>query len=189
VPKQVDHAARREELAAALWRVVMRDGIEAASIRRVAAEARWSSGSLRHYFATQSELLAFAMELVVRKVRERVAALPPLEARREMAELALSEVLPLDNERRAEMQVWLTLAMQSMVEPHLRIVFTEAHRELRGLCRQMAELLGSPEPDRDGERIHAFIDGLALHAVAAPDVSTPKRLVELMRAELDALYR
>ena len=189
MPKQVDHAARREELAAALWQVVMRDGIQAASIRRVAAEAGWSSGSLRHYFATQSELLAFAMDLVMRRAGERLAALPRLEDRRELAELALREVLPLDDERRAEMQVWLTLAIQSVVEPHLRGVFIDSHRRLRGLCRQIAELLGSREPDRDGERIHAFVDGLALHAVAAPHLSTPDRLVELLGAELDALSR
>ena len=48
MPKVVDHAARREQLAAALWRVVVRDGVEAASLRRVAAEAGWSVGSLRH---------------------------------------------------------------------------------------------------------------------------------------------
>ena len=36
MPKQVDHAERRELLADAVWRVVMRDGIDAASLRHVA---------------------------------------------------------------------------------------------------------------------------------------------------------
>src|ERR671917_185192 len=99
MPKQVDHARRREELAAALWRLVMREGIEAASVRGVAAEAGWSTGSLRHYLRTHEELLAFAMELVIERVGRRIAALgwgadaPGL----------LHEVLPLDDERRAEM--------------------------------------------------------------------------------------
>jgi hypothetical protein len=37
-----------------------------------------------------------------------------------------------------------------------------------------------------GDRLHAFVDGLALHAVMAPGL-TPERLSELLRAELDAL--
>src|ERR687893_149557 len=56
MPKQVDHDARREELAAALWHVVTREGIEAASIRRVAAEANCSTGSLRHYYDAHASL-------------------------------------------------------------------------------------------------------------------------------------
>jgi Uncharacterized protein conserved in bacteria len=59
VPKVVDPAERRRELAEAVWRVIRRDGLEQASVRNVAREADLSMGSLRHYFATQSELMAF----------------------------------------------------------------------------------------------------------------------------------
>ena len=64
----IDSQSRRRELGEALWRVVLRDGIEAASVRKVAAEAGISKGSLRHVFPTQSELLAFAMQLIVDEV-------------------------------------------------------------------------------------------------------------------------
>ena len=186
MPKQVDHAARREELAAALWRLVMRDGIEAASLRKVAAEAGWSTGSLRHYFTTQSDLLAFAMELVEQRVRERVAALEPGDDLRAAAERVLQEVLPLDDERRAEMQVWLAFTMRAVVDPDLRDLRNRAHAELRGLCRQVAAALGAADPEREGERLHAFVDGLALHAVLDPATTTPARQVELLRAQLGA---
>ncbi len=53
MPKIVDHDARREEIAQALWRVVRRDGIRAASVRTVAAEAGWSAGAVRYYFPDQ----------------------------------------------------------------------------------------------------------------------------------------
>src|ERR687896_126363 len=109
VPKLVDHEQRREQLAAALWRLVMREGIEAVSVRRVAAEAGCSTGSLRHYFETRSELLAFAMELVVERVSARVAAPPAGLDRRAIAEWVPQQVLPVDPERRAEAQGWLAL--------------------------------------------------------------------------------
>jgi AcrR family transcriptional regulator len=185
MPKTVDREQRREELAAALWRLVVREGIEAASVRRVAAEAGCSTGSLRHYFATQSELLAFAMELVVQRVTERVGALSPSDEPRETAARVLHEVLPLDADRRAEMQVWLSFTAHSLVEPELRGLRDEAHSGLRSLCLTAVGLLGGDEAD--AERVHALIDGLALHAVLDPDTTTPERQMELLGAELDAL--
>ena len=48
MPKIVDHETRREEIAEALWRVVRRDGVRAASVRTIAAEAGWSPGAVRY---------------------------------------------------------------------------------------------------------------------------------------------
>jgi AcrR family transcriptional regulator len=187
MPKLVDRERRREELASALWRLVLRDGIEAASLRRVAAEAGWSAGSLRHYFATQSELLAFAMELVTQRVTERVGAHRLSDDPRETAERLLHEVLPLDAERHAEMQVWLAFTARALVEPELRELRDRAHLGLRSLCRTAVELLGAPDREREAERVHALIDGLALHAVLDPATTTPARQIELLGAQLDAL--
>lgn len=187
MPKQVDHIQRREELAAALWRLVMRDGIEAASLRRVAAEAGWSAGSLRHYFGTQAELLAFAMELVMERVTARLAALGPDPDPRAMADRLLHEVLPLDPERRAEMQVWLAFTMRALVDPELRELRDRAHAGLRSVCRAAVELLGAAPAEREAERLHALLDGLALHAVLDPATTTSERQLELLADHLDGL--
>jgi AcrR family transcriptional regulator len=191
MPKVVDREQRREELAAALWRLVVREGIEAASVRRVAAEAGWSTGSLRHYFQTQPELLAFAMELVVQRVTGRLDALERGGDPRAIAERALQEVLPLDAERRAEAQVWLAFTARSLADPGLRELRNRAHTGLRGLCRSAAELLGVParELDAAAEQLQALVDGLALHAVLDPATTTPERQRELLAGYLDALSR
>ncbi|GAA1487885.1 TetR family transcriptional regulator [Brachybacterium sacelli] len=57
MPKLIDHARRREELAEAAWRVLLREGVGRASVRNVAAEAGLTVNSLRHVFSTQDELL------------------------------------------------------------------------------------------------------------------------------------
>jgi AcrR family transcriptional regulator len=187
MPKQVDHEARRAALAEALWRLVMREGIEAASLRGVAAEAGWSTGSVRHYFPCHADLLAFAMELVVENVGRRVGEITAgPDARATAAEL-LQRVLPLDDERRAEMQVWLAFTTRALVDPALRELRDSAHAALRGLCRDAAALLGVSDADREGERLHALVDGLALHAVLDPATTTPDRQVELLGEYLDAL--
>jgi AcrR family transcriptional regulator len=48
MPKVVDHEQRRGELAAAVWSLASREGLEAVTVRRVAEEAGWSTGALVH---------------------------------------------------------------------------------------------------------------------------------------------
>ena len=187
MPKLVDREQRREELAAALWRLVLREGIEGASLRRVAAEAGWSTGSLRHYFATQSELLAFAMELVAQRVTARVAAHRLSADLRATAERLVREVLPLDAERHAEAQVWLAFTARSLVEPELRELRDRAHPGCARSARARSSCSACRTPGAEGERLHALVDGLALHAVLDPATTTPARQLELLGAQLDDL--
>src|SRR5262245_17919424 len=118
MPKIVDHEERRRQLAEAVWRVIRREGVEAASIRTVAEESGWSTGALRHYFTTRSELLAFAMRLVTDRVTARVLTLATrADQPRQAAERLLHEILPLDDERRAEAEVWLAFSARARVDP------------------------------------------------------------------------
>ena len=62
MPKIVNHDQKRKVIAEAAWKIIESDGIEKASIRRVAAEAGMSPGALRHYFSTKDEMLIFIMD-------------------------------------------------------------------------------------------------------------------------------
>ncbi|MGD9694253.1 MAG: TetR/AcrR family transcriptional regulator [Thermoleophilia bacterium] len=166
MPRQVDSAERRALIARAVWRVILRDGLESASVRKVAAEAGLSAGSLRHYFASQSELVAFSMELVIERVTARATA--RLD---EGFAAVLDEVLPLDEERRAEVEVWLAFTARSRVDPALDAVRRRSDEALRGLCAAaVAEVtdgrLADSEASIEAEALYALVDGLALHAVA-----------------------
>src|SRR5918997_1958569 len=108
VPRIVDAEQRRRELAEAVWRVIRRDGVPGASVRTVAREAGTSMGALRHWFATQDELLHFAMTLVIERARARAEAVAasggPLVPR---LLRVLEETLPLDDERRGQTAGWV----------------------------------------------------------------------------------
>jgi AcrR family transcriptional regulator len=176
MPKHVDHDERRAELAEAVWRLIVRHGVEAASIRRVAAEAGWSTGSLRHYFATQSELLTFSMELVAARVTERLQTLTPPADPHLAVQGLLEQILPLDDDRRAEMHVWLAFSTRAAVDPALRPLRDASHAGLAEMCRQIAEALGAPDPDLAGADLHALADGLALQGVLTPELMPPDRI-------------
>jgi len=194
MPKLVDHEQRRSELAEAVWTVIRRDGLQRASVRNVAREAGWSMGSLRHYFATQSELLCFAMQLVADRARARVRALEPAPDPRRAVEQLLHELVPLDDERRAEAEVWLAFTARALVDPQQRAIHERIHDELNGACTRAIEALAVAGLTTEGldvpleaGRLHALLDGLALHAVMRPDKVPPSRIVAAIARHLDTL--
>ncbi|OZM71998.1 hypothetical protein CFN78_17850 [Amycolatopsis antarctica] len=175
VPRLIDHEERREQIAEAAWRVILRDGVGGTSVRTVAAEAGLSTGALRHVFGSQSRLLVFALRLVVERATARMEALRPRGSAVKTVEAIAAQMLPLDRERRAEMAVYLALCSAANSDPGLRGPRNEAHETLRGACRWLIGLLDNgvdlaPDADREFEalRLHAVIDGLAAHVIYEP---------------------
>jgi AcrR family transcriptional regulator len=194
MPKVVDHEQRREELAAAVWRLASREGLDAVTIRGVSAEAGWSTGALHHYFSDKEQLLLFAFQTVADRVGRRVAtareeAGEPLE----LARALLAIGLPLDDERRDETRVWFAFLGLALTRPPLaraqRLAY-DAWRRLVADALRDARERGDIEEDVDVEReaaaLVALVDGLAVQASFDPgclDVGlVDERLAELRRA-------
>jgi TetR/AcrR family transcriptional regulator, transcriptional repressor of bet genes len=194
MPKVVDHEQRREELAAAVWRLASRDGLDAVTIRGVSAEAGWSTGALHHYFSDKEELLLFAFRTVADRVGRRVATArkesrDPLE----LARALLAIGLPLDDERRDETRVWFAFLGLALTRPPLaraqRLAY-DAWRRIVADALRDAQEQGDIEQDVDVEReaaaLVALVDGLAVQASFDPgclDVGlVDERLAALRRA-------
>jgi AcrR family transcriptional regulator len=194
MPKHVDHEQRRRELADAVCRVIAREGVETVSLRLVAVEAGWSIGSMRYYFATKAELLAFALRHVADRIAERLArralAGRPLERLRAV----LAELLPLDGERREEHLVWLAFVARASVDSSLagqaQDVWNQVHGPLVELLRQAVSARDLPaelDPDHEATRLQALVDGLAVQLVAAPDGVTPAAATAIVQEAMTAL--
>lgn len=104
MPKIIDHEKRKIHIAEATWKVIVEEGI--------AQTAVLSVGSLRHYFSSQSELLLFSMELVTERVINRLKSREFSEGQDplEFVTEGVFEVLPIDEERKIEMEVWLAFS-------------------------------------------------------------------------------
>jgi AcrR family transcriptional regulator len=122
LPKIVDHEERREELIAAVWRVIARDGLDASTIRAIAKETDSSAGALSHYFKDKDDILTFALKLSHRRIRERqnrkLDGLKGVEALREL----VLDNLPLDEERELETRLEVGYWARSLTRPEVRKV-------------------------------------------------------------------
>lgn len=196
MPKLVNHDQRKIELGEAVWRVIRAEGLEHVTVRRVAREAGMSLGSLRHYFVTQSDLIAFSMQLVSNRVKARIAGLKLSgDLRRDFLSI-VGELLPLDDERRAEAEVWLAFTGRTLVDPALASLRNEVHDELYRFFRFFVERLAKARPDageldveREAKRLHALVDGLSVHCISRPDLVDADAVQNILNEELDALWQ
>lgn len=193
MPKLIDRERRQQDIAEAVWRVVIRDGITAVSVRDVAAEAGLSTGSLRHTFASKADLLAYSMQLVHRRAQERAYRHAQITDPRERAIAIVAEVLPLDDTRRCEHEVNLALIAEAPAHPELGDITRTAHRALRaGLVLLVADLqqhgLCAPwrSVDDEARRLHALITGAAMQAMVG-ETDTPESVLQMVIEHLDSL--
>ncbi|MFJ7411049.1 TetR/AcrR family transcriptional regulator [Streptomyces sp. NPDC098077] len=162
MPRVIDTDERNRRVTEAAWRVLVREGIPALSVRKVAAEAGLPPSSLRYTFPTQASLRIRAYELVVERLAERVAAIAPGA---DWARAVLLELLPLDESRRLEMEITVVLGTAAMADGDLRATHHRAHRAVRDLCERVVRAVEVDPADVrvETERLHAIMDGLALH--------------------------
>ncbi|WP_306369434.1 TetR/AcrR family transcriptional regulator [Nocardiopsis sp. CC223A] len=196
MPKLIDHEHRKEEIAESVWRVILREGVAAVSVRTVAAEAGLAVGSVRHVFPSKAELLEFSMALVHERARLRVQRHIGMHDPREIAEAVLHEFLPLDDTRRAEMELDVAIIAEMPAHQGLRTIREKAHQGIRGACHSVLLHLrdtGEVRPEADLEletaRLHALVDGLALHGLVDEGDRTVvrDRTVRVLAEHLDSL--
>jgi hypothetical protein len=98
----------------------------------------------------------------------------------------------MDADRRAENEVWLAFTARALVDPEFRALREEGHDMLRAGCRRLVRDLVPPDTtdedvDVEAERLHALVDGLAVHAAMRPELNTPERLAAVVARHLDRL--
>ena len=73
----VDHKARRQRIAEVTAEVISREGLEAATIRRISAELGGPTKTITYYFSDKQELLRFTWEHMAQLYFEKVSACGP----------------------------------------------------------------------------------------------------------------
>ncbi|MCS7477727.1 TetR/AcrR family transcriptional regulator [Umezawaea endophytica] len=167
MPKRIDHDLRRRQIAEALWRLVAANGMEAVSLRQVAAGAGVSMGMVQHYFTDKEEMVLFALSSLTEQVGRRVGeALADQDDPLQRVRAVLVQTLPLDDERRLEARVAVTFLARAPVDEkiaaHLRSGYAEGHAYLVEQLRAA----GVPDAEQEAFRLVALTDGLTAHTLA-----------------------
>ena len=194
MPKLIDHEKRKIQLAEATWKIIAEEGIEQATVRKIASAAGLSVGALRHYFSTQSELLSYSMELVSERVRQRALAKTYKGNPLDIVKESIAELLPADDERRIEMEVWLVFSVKMLVDAKLRPLSENVYQEMHDGLGQVLQLLSKlgllkDELDMEAEinRLHSLVDGLALHHLLHPSVFSYEKMMKTLDYHLRSI--
>ncbi|MGW0771551.1 TetR/AcrR family transcriptional regulator [Streptomyces sp. NPDC002676] len=148
MPRRVDHAERRTEIAEALVQAAGRLGLHAVGMRDVAADAGVSLRLVQYYFESKEKLLLFGLRHLAGKFGERVTARVRAAGAdpgpRAVIEALLTAALPVDAESRLFHHLYTSYAMLSVTDEALAaqpfIKDPDAAEEtLTGLLRQAAD--------------------------------------------------
>lgn len=202
MPKIVDHQQRRQEIAAAVHRILLREGLEGATVRAVVTESGMSSGAIRHYFPNHQELLRFAASQIEERASARAVAAYAAPGRGSRARVldVLEQFLPLDPEREMELAVSTALARMGSELPQIQAYWEGIRRACRGSVVVLAGTDGEVNIERPlrparwerlAERLHLILDGLSAQTLFYSGRTDPTairaslaRAVDDLRAEL-----
>jgi len=194
MPKEVDHDARRRELADAACRVIARHGLDGTTLAGVAEESGWSIGSIRHYFPNKDQLVASALwragERVDERIREHTAGGMTLNDLR----ITAIELLPLDDDRREMALVQLAFLAQAVVVPELADAAEGAAQRLQeplaariAYAARAGELPAHLDAEYEAARLRLLLDGLRLQLVTAPRHTSATWALAVLDDHLNAL--
>jgi AcrR family transcriptional regulator len=194
VPKEVDHPARRRELADAACRVIARKGLAATTLADVAEESGWSIGSIRHYFPNKDELIAAALWRVGERVDGRIRLRTAGGMTMKDLRTAAVELLPLDAESREDSVVYLAFVAQAAVVPALADAAEGAAQRLQEpLAARIAyavrdgELPAHLDAGQEAARLRLLLDGLRLQLLTTPRHTPVKWALAVLDGHLGAL--
>ncbi|MDR7275279.1 TetR/AcrR family transcriptional regulator [Catenuloplanes atrovinosus] len=197
VPKRVDHAERRELIVEALMRVAASGGLEAISLRHVAAEAGVTTGMVQHYFATKDDLMRFAlhgiMERTTARVNAAMARLPQPLTPADTVRTLLTTLLPLDEERRADGRVGLAFLAYAAVEPSAAELLRDSTRQMAAFmadqiraARAAGEASATVDAEAAGAGLLAAMEGLSIYVLGG--YYTPETALRALDAHLTMIF-
>ncbi|MCW1431726.1 TetR/AcrR family transcriptional regulator [Novosphingobium sp. JCM 18896] len=164
----IDHEKRRHDIATLTIDMVAREGIEAATIRRIAMEAGFSTTAITHYFADKQELLEWAFHILAKEGERRFE-----EAREEEPDdivAALMTLVPWCPVNIRRWKAYLSFWDQAARDPELATMLARGTQVGFEFLRQLLRARAGKKRDIEtaAEMLNAMIQGLALQMLVDP---------------------
>lgn len=193
VPRIVDHDQRRAELAEAVWSLIRQKGLAGVTIRHLSEQSGWSSGAIRHYLPNREAILNFAAQQVNERAEQRIRSLPLGEDYRQNFLNMLHVTLPLDDETRIWMEVWLAFVGAAVSDQTFAdtqgLLYANLDELFIGIFGDFQQRGWLPEhtPAEAATELHALLDGLSVHLLLRQ--ITPEQAKQTLEKAVDHLLR
>jgi TetR/AcrR family transcriptional regulator, transcriptional repressor of bet genes len=197
MPRQVDHDERRRQIGAAVLRLIAIRGLEAASLRNVAAEAGVSMGTVQHYFTTKQQMLDFAQrynyERAALRIPRLLAQVPEPRTTRALLRALLADLIGLHGESREGARLGAAMLAYAVIDPQAAATARVAYDGLTGfLATQLkaaqdnGELPGHLDTHRAARGLCAVVQGLSGPALVG--AYTPGQVLAVLDDHLASLF-
>ena len=197
MPRQVDHEERRRHIGAAVLRLIATWGLEAASLRNVAAEAGVSMGTVQHYFTTKQQMLDFAQrynyERATTRIPRLLAQIPEPRTTQALLRALLADLLGLDGESREGARLGAAMLAYAVVDPQAAATARVAYDGLTGfLATQLkaaqdnGELPGHLDTHHAARYLCAVVQGLCGPVLVS--ACTPRQALAVLDDHLTSLF-
>ena len=196
MPRLVDHDARKRELLDASLALVASEGIEAATLRRLARAADCTTGAITYYFEGRDALLVAMLRRAHQTTGARMLRAAGRGASpRDRLWAVLMEALPLDPERLAEWRVWLAFWGAAAGNPALVEENLARYAEWRALLETLVRDLAGTQADLPlrVDALMGLIDGFGLQIALSKGLQSEGAVAlrqsaeRVLKAQVDAL--
>lgn len=192
MPKIVDHAQKKMEIAAAACSTIFKMGFEKAKLIDIGKKAGCTTGAITHYFSDKNEVLIAAWDYAytdLMKQMEDASNRKPYS----LIEV-LSQSLPINMRSKILTKVWMMLAIRSLDNTSLakkqisisRLWNKRIEKELRK-AQRLGEVEQQINLEFESKAISIVINGICLRAIIDPKSYPAKQQLKLLHNHVDRL--
>jgi AcrR family transcriptional regulator len=185
-------ATPADRLADTVIALLVEDGFEGVSVRRVASRAGVSIGAVQHHFPTKAAMLTAAMQRVSKEFEARIQN--RLRTEKDpvvILRVLCDELLGVGAERRAASVIWLQRLARAAVDPQIAADHTTDWMTVEKL---LTSVIAQCRPDRSAgwqqdqaASLVALLDGLAAAVLTEPERMPAERADRLVAERLQQL--
>jgi AcrR family transcriptional regulator len=192
MPKIVDHAQKKDEIAAAACDVIAEMGVEKAKLIEIGKQAGCTTGAITHYFADKDEVLIAAWDYAYNDLMKQIEK---ISSRKPYSLIdVLSESLPTKKRSRILTKVWMTFTIRSLdnsllAKKQIETSILWNQRIQQELCKaQQLDVVGrNIDLDFESQVISNVINGICLRAIIDPKNWPRSRQIKFLRHHVDRL--
>ncbi|WP_079435193.1 TetR/AcrR family transcriptional regulator [Zoogloea sp. LCSB751] len=171
MPAPVDHESRRRQIARIATDIISRVGLDAVTMRQIAAEAGFSTTIVTHYFASKRELLLYTYRSSALDAQRRVDEV----LARDPADLqgSIEALLPLDPAQLGEWKVYFAFWQMALVDADFAAEQRAQAENARAILQRVLEArvaagrtrIVPDEVDTAARRLLVQVLGIAIHSL------------------------